>query len=58
MKTLSFKNDAGLLTLAVRLVLGWTYFSAFWRRTVLANKLDPDLAGYIGAKFNHFYLRL
>lgn len=54
MKNISIKNDAGLLSLAVRLVIGWTYFSAFWRRTVLANKLDPETAGYIGEKFNHF----
>ena len=45
---------AGLFTLSIRLVVGWTYFSAFWRRVVLANKLDPELAGYIGEKFNHF----
>ncbi|WPP49709.1 TQO small subunit DoxD [Catalinimonas niigatensis] len=45
---------AGLFTLALRLVVGWTYFSAFWRRLFLANKLDPDAAGYIGEKFNHF----
>ncbi|MCC5944781.1 MAG: quinol oxidase [Bernardetiaceae bacterium] len=45
---------AGLFTLALRLVVGWTYFSAFWRRLVLANKLDPEVAGYIGIKFNHF----
>lgn len=38
----------------LRMVLGWTYFSAFWRRLVLENKLDPDAAGYIGEKFNHF----
>jgi thiosulfate dehydrogenase [quinone] large subunit len=38
----------------VRLVIGWTYFSAFWRRVVVADKLDPDLPGYIGEKFNHF----
>ncbi len=54
MKNISIKNDAGLLALALRLVIGWTYFSAFWRRTALANKLDPDAAGYIGEKFNHF----
>lgn len=54
MKNLSIKNDAGLLTLAIRLVIGWTYFSAFWRRTILADKLDPEVAGYIGEKFNHF----
>lgn len=45
---------AGLYTLSLRLVIGWTYFSAFWRRLVLENKLDPDEAGYIGEKFNHF----
>lgn len=50
----SIKNDAGLLTLALRLVVGWTYFSALWRRTALANKLDPESAGYLGEKFNHF----
>lgn len=50
----NIKNDSGFLTLALRLVIGWTYFSAFFRRTILANKLDPDAAGYIGEKFNHF----
>lgn len=45
---------AALFTLALRLVVGWTYFSAFWRRLFLANKLDPESAGYIGEKFNHF----
>lgn len=45
---------AGLFALALRLVTGWTYFSAFWRRLVLDNKLDPEAAGYIGEKFNHF----
>lgn len=54
MKNLNIKNDAGLLALALRLVVGWTYFSAFWRRTILENKLDPEVAGYIGEKFNHF----
>lgn len=47
-------NMAGLFTLSIRLVIGWTYFSAFWRRMVLENKLIPDEAGYIGEKFNHF----
>lgn len=54
MKNISIKNDAGLLALALRLVVGWTYFSAFWRRTVLVDKLDPEVAGYIGEKFNAF----
>lgn len=54
MKNISIKNDTGLLALAVRLVIGWTYFSAFWRRTILEDKLDPEVAGYIGEKFNHF----
>ncbi len=52
MKTI--KNDAGLMALALRLVVGWTYFSALWRRIVLADKLDPETVGYIGEKFNHF----
>ncbi|WP_437919739.1 TQO small subunit DoxD [Sphingobacterium sp. LRF_L2] len=47
-------NMAGLFTLSIRLVIGWTYFSAFWRRMVLENKLIPEEAGYIGEKFNHF----
>lgn len=47
-------THAGLLSLALRLTVGWTYFSAFWRRTALADKLNPDSAGYIGEKFNHF----
>ena len=38
----------------LRLVIGWTYFSAFWRRLILENKLIPDDPGYIGEKFNHF----
>lgn len=54
MNTNTIKKDAGLLALAVRLVIGWTYFSAFWRRTILVDKLDPEKAGYIGEKFNHF----
>ncbi len=45
---------AGLFATALRWVTGWTYFSAFWRRLVLENKLNPDEAGYIGEKFNHF----
>lgn len=45
---------AALFALALRLVTGWTYFSAFWRRLILTNKLDPEVKGYIGEKFNHF----
>ena len=45
---------AGIFTLSFRLIVGWTYFSAFWRRLVLENKLIPDATGYIGEKFNHF----
>lgn len=50
----SANNMAGLFTLSLRWVIGWTYFSAFWRRLVLENKLIPEEAGYIGEKFNHF----
>ena len=45
---------AGIFTLSLRLIVGWTYFSAFWRRLVLENKLIPAATGYIGEKFNHF----
>ena len=44
----------GMITLGLRLVVGWTYFSAFLRRVVLENKLIPDALGYIVEKFNHF----
>jgi uncharacterized membrane protein YphA (DoxX/SURF4 family) len=47
-------SRAGMFTTALRWVAGWTYFSAFWRRLILENKLNPDEAGYIGEKFNHF----
>lgn len=47
-------DKAGLFTLSLRWVIGWTYFSAFWRRLILDNKLIPEEAGYIGEKFNHF----
>lgn len=58
-KTISRGGIRGLISTAdallpLRLITGWTYFSAFWRRLVLENKLDPDAAGYIGDKFNHF----
>lgn len=45
---------SGQFTLALRLIIGWTYFSAFWRRLILDNKLIQDEVGYIGEKFNHF----
>src|SRR5690606_19266230 len=45
---------AGLLATPMRWVVGWLYFSAFWRRVILENKLDPDAAGYVGEKFNAF----
>lgn len=52
--TASLYSFSGMFTLALRLVVGWTYFSAFWRRVVLQNKLIEDAPGYIGEKFNHF----
>lgn len=45
---------AGTLLTPLRLIVGWTYFSAFWRRLVLENKLVPGEPGYLGEKFNHF----
>jgi thiosulfate dehydrogenase [quinone] large subunit len=53
-ETLSAYSYAGLFTLSLRLVVGWTYFSAFLRRLILDNKLDPNGVGYVGEKFNHF----
>ncbi|MEB3070760.1 TQO small subunit DoxD [[Mycobacterium] vasticus] len=47
-------TTAALFALPVRLVIGWTYFSAFWRRVGIDDKLNPDLPGYVGEKFNHF----
>ncbi|KVV15320.1 TQO small subunit DoxD [Flavobacterium sp. TAB 87] len=47
-------SHSAIFTTALRWVTGWTYFSAFWRRLILENKLDPEEAGYIGEKFNHF----
>lgn len=48
------QSYTGMFTTALRWVAGWTYFSAFWRRLLLENKLNPEEAGYIGEKFNHF----
>jgi len=46
---------AGLITTPIRWVLGWMFFSAFWRRVVLAPaKIDPNSAAYVGHKFNNF----
>lgn len=45
---------AGFITLSLRIVVGWTYFSAFWRRIFLKPALDPEFAGYIGHKINNF----
>lgn len=45
---------AGNLLLPLRWIVGWTYFSAFWRRLILENKLVMDGPGYVGEKFNHF----
>lgn len=47
-------NLSGMFTLTLRLVVGWTYFSVFWRRIVLENRLVEDSPGYIGEQFNHF----
>lgn len=50
----SANTMTGLFTLSLRWIIGWTYFSAFWRRLILENKLIPEETGYIGEKFNHF----
>ncbi|MGL4292865.1 MAG: TQO small subunit DoxD [Bacteroidales bacterium] len=39
----------------LRMVSGWLFFSAFWRRVVLMpEKLDPSSMDYVGIKFNTF----
>lgn len=48
------EDSTGLVALPIRLVVGWTYFSALWRRMVLEDKLDAHAAGYVGEKFNNF----
>lgn len=54
LSALSARFAAADLLLPHRLIVGWTYFSAFWRRLVLENKLLPGEPGYIREKFNHF----
>lgn len=45
----------GLLATPLRWVLGWLFFSALWRRVVLApSKLDLSAPGNLGIKLNHF----
>ncbi|WP_236975568.1 TQO small subunit DoxD [Membranihabitans maritimus] len=41
-------------SIILRLIVGWTYFSALWRRVALSDKLDMESAGWIGIKFNYF----
>ena len=53
-QVLNQKHYTQYLPLIIRLTTGWIYFSAFWRRTALATKLDPEAAGYVGEKFNNF----
>jgi len=48
-------SSSAVLLTGLRWVTGWLFFSAFWRRLVLENKLDPDAIGYVGEKFNHFF---
>ncbi len=47
-------GKAGLFTLPLRWVIGWTYFLLFGEGLIIDNKLIPEEAGYIGEKFNHF----
>ncbi|MBO9701049.1 MAG: DoxX family membrane protein [Sporocytophaga sp.] len=48
-------SSSAVLLTGLRWVTGWLFFSAFWRRLILENKLDPDGIGYVGEKFNHFF---
>lgn len=46
---------AALLAAPIRWVAGWLFLSAFIRRFINApEKMNPDAAGYVGEKFNHF----
>lgn len=46
---------AGMVATPLRLVSGWLFFSAFWRRAVLApGKLDPASPLWNGKKINDF----
>lgn len=46
---------AATMMTPVRWVLGWMFFSAFWRRAVLAPvKMDPNSPNYVGHKMNAF----
>lgn len=45
----------GYAAIPLRLVLGWMFFSAAWRRVVLASgKLQPNSPLWVGHKFNSF----
>lgn len=49
------RSGASVAMLPLRLVVGWMFFSAFHRRVILEpSKLVPDVAGYVGEKFNQF----
>lgn len=48
-------SSSAILLTGLRWVTGWLFFSAFWRRLILENKLDPEGLGYVGEKFNHFF---
>lgn len=46
---------SGMAATPLRLITGWLFFSAFWRRVVLApGKLAPHSAGYVGHKIVTF----
>ena len=38
-------DSAALIVLPIRLVVGWTFFSAFWRRVALATFLSVLILG-------------
>ncbi len=45
----------GMILTPIRLVAGFLFFSAFWRRFIDApDKMNPEAIGYVGEKFNHF----
>lgn len=43
---------AGIFTLSLRLIVGWTYFSAFWQQTCPRKQAHSGQQRILGEKFN------
>jgi thiosulfate dehydrogenase (quinone) len=49
-------DSAALIVLPIRLVVGWTFFSAFWRRVALATFLSVVILGRFTQKLTRWPL--